>query len=133
MMSKASPFNRFQDRIWNSLPIRKKAVGREVIDDVIAIAIQMWPSDGLAQADKGSVEEDMLLAVLLTDIRRIMVLLYGKQEWHAYVLVGLSSLNPYILAMILDWWRRRKLNRTKLKAWQEKWTSDDERDAEEAD
>jgi hypothetical protein len=126
MMSKASPFNRFQDRIWNSLPIRKKAVGREIIDDVIAIAIQMWPSDGLAQADKGSVEEDMLLAVLLTDIRRIMCLLYGKQEWHAYVLVGLSSLNPHILAMILDWWRRRKLNRTKLKTWQEKWTSDDE-------
>ena len=121
MMSKASTLRQFQKTVWDALPIRKNAIGQEVVDDVLLLAIQMWPAAELSAVDPESEEEDQLLAILLTDLRRMMVALYGIEEYQAYSIVGLNTLTPHMIAMLLDWWRARKANKAKLTGWRRNW------------
>ena len=123
-MSGTSTIRQFQDYMWNSLPVRRAAVGREVIDDVVLLAIQFWPVEELSQAAPRSKEEFVSLADLADDIRRVFVLVYGLERVEALLLLGLDKINPLVIDNLCDWWRRRKDNRAKLIIWRRRWRSD---------
>jgi hypothetical protein len=120
-MSGTSTLTQFQRFVWESLPIRREAVGREVIDDVVLMAVQCWPVEELPQADGNTQQEVIVLRALGNDIRRIMALVYGQDRFHGYWLVALRVLIPQVVDLIHDWWRRRKDNRAKMIMWRRKW------------
>lgn len=123
-MSGTSTIRQFQDYMWESLPARRVAIGREVIDDVATLAIQFWPVEELCQAAPRSKEEIVLLADLGGDIRRLLVLVYSLERVEALYLLGLDTIIPQLLDNMCDWWRRRKDNRAKLIIWRRKWRGD---------
>lgn len=111
----------FQTYVWNELPSRRARVGREMVFDIVALAIQEWPSELLSQCDKHSVEETKALADLASNIKRQAQLLYGEKRFKSLWIIALQLLLPLILEIVLDWWRERKTNRGKVTLWRRHW------------
>ena len=120
-MSGTSNLPQFHRYVWECLPIRREAVGREVIDDVVLIAMQMWPVEPLSQVDGDTQEEVIALRAVCIDIRRMLSFVYGDERFEGYWIIGLHTLIPKVVDIINDWWRRRKDNRAKLITWRRKW------------
>jgi hypothetical protein len=123
-MSGTSTIQQFQRYVWECLPIRKEAVDREMIDDVVLVAIQFWPVAHLAQTQPGSQEEAIVLSVLSKDIRRVLQFVYGEERFQGYYLIGLRSLIPQSVNVINQWWQSRKDNRAKINTWRRKWVAE---------
>lgn len=120
-MSGTSTIQQFQRYVWECLPIRKEAVDREMIDDVVLAAVQFWPVEHLAQTQPGSQEEAIVLSVLSKDIRRVLQFVYGDERFQGYYLIGLRTLIPQSVNVINQWWQSRKDNRAKINTWRRKW------------
>ena len=116
-----SNVKQFQQYMWDSLPVRRIAVGREAVDDVSLLAIQLWPVEELCQTDRCSKEEVVILADLACDIRRIMCFVYGVDAFEGLWLIGMRQIMPQLLDNMVDWWRRRKDNRAKVVLWRRRW------------
>lgn len=121
-MSGTASLQQFQRYVWESLPIRKEAIEREVIDDLVMIAVQCWPAEKLSQTDTGTQEELVVLSSVSADIRRMLTLIYGEDRFRACWIVALRSLIPQAVGVINHWWQRRKDNRAKLNTWRRKWS-----------
>ena len=120
-MSSTATIPQFQRYVWESLPIRREAVDREFMDDLVLIAIQQWPSDELSQATPGSAEEADAMRQVQWDIRRIMEFTYGQERFNGYWLLGARTLIPQAVEVVRQWWRRRKDNRAKVSIWRRRW------------
>ena len=120
-MSGTSNIPQFQRYVWESLPIRREAVGREAIDDVTLVVLQFWPVETLSQAGPDTQEEVIVLRGLVIDIRRVLSFVYGAERFEGFWLIGLHALIPRVIDVTNDWWRRRKDNRAKMNAWRRKW------------
>ena len=90
-MSGTSNLPQFQRYVWECLPIRREAVDREVVDDVVLLALQLWPVEHLSKAATRQ-EESVVLAVLCKDIARIMDFVYGPERFRGYWLLALRIL-----------------------------------------
>lgn len=124
-MSGTSSLSQFQRYVWESLPIRREAVEREVIDDVVLVAVQLWPVEHLSHAGHDTPEERVVLGVLTNDIRRILSCVYGEERFKGYWIIGARMLTPQAVSVINQWWRRRKDNRAKINTWRRKWAVDE--------
>lgn len=111
----------FQRYVWETLPIRKSVVGREIVDDAVTLAIQQWPSEELSMVDAKSPQEIAILHRVAWDVRRMLELLYGAERFLGFWLVGMRALLPHLIDVVRDWWRRRKDNRAKVIIWRRKW------------
>jgi hypothetical protein len=111
----------FQRHVWDALPVRKAAVGPEIISDAVMIAVQQWPSEPLSMVDRASPAEADLMHRLGWDIRRMLELLYGYERFVGFWLIGLKTLVPQVIEVIRVWWRARKDNRAKISVWRRKW------------
>jgi hypothetical protein len=123
-MPSTSTLNQLQVYIWNGLPVRKKAIDKEMLDDVIMTAIQVWPIDTLAQTEKQSKEELVALSDVCADIKRILSFVYGESRFNGYWRIGLDTLMPQTVSIMCEWWKTRKDNRAKLRLWRKKWRID---------
>lgn len=124
-MSGTSNLPQFQRFVWESLPIRKEAVGREAIDDVTILAVQMWPVEHLSQTELKTAEETVVLKAACQDIRRILAFVYGEDRFKGMWILGLHSMIPAVVEVVNGWWRTRKDNRAKLTMWRRKWVADE--------
>ena len=111
----------FQRYVWETLPVRKAAVGPEIVGDAVLIAVQHWPSDRLSEVDPNSPAEVDLMHRLGWDIRRILECIYGSERFVGYWLIGLRTLIPQLIDVVRVWWRKRKDNRAKIGIWRRKW------------
>lgn len=111
----------FQNYVWELLPIRKEAVGRELVNDIVLAAIQFWPNEELSQADTGSPEEATEMRRVAWSVRRVLEFVYGYDRFQGYWLMGAKSVLTMVLEIIRMWWRRRKDNRAKITVWRRKW------------
>ena len=118
-MSGTSSLPHFQRFVWESLPLRKEAVGQEIVYDAILLAIQFWPVEPLSQVE--SKQEPVVLNVLCRDIRRVLCVLYGEERLQGYWILGMHALAPEIVRVIHGWWKRRKDNQAKIVMWRRKW------------
>lgn len=111
----------FQHYVWETLPIRKSVVGREIVDDAVMLAVQQWPAEELSMVDAKSPQEVALLHRTMWDVRRMLELLYGSERFLGYWLVGMRALLPHLIDVVRVWWRKRKDNRAKVAIWRRKW------------
>jgi len=113
----------FQEFIWQGLPMRKHALGREGVYDAVAVCVQEWPDDVFCQTKSGDTGEVVATGELIKTVKRHMALTYGEQKFGTIWLLALQILLPIIVDQILRWWRRRKENQGKLRIWRRKWVS----------
>lgn len=114
----------FQTFVWESLPVRKSVVGREVVDDIVMLAVQQWPVAEMSEAKDKPEAEAALMHRLAWDVRRMAELLYGQDRFVGIWIVGLKALLPHVLEIMRTWWHRRKDNRAKIVIWRRKWTNE---------
>lgn len=114
----------FQNYVWELLPVRREAMGREFIDDIVIAAVQFWPNEELSKVDAGSPEEQAELRRLAWSVRRVLEFTYGQERFQGYWLLGARFLIPAVLEIVRVWWRRRKDNRAKIAIWRRKWTNE---------
>lgn len=113
----------FQETLWNELPHQRSMLGREVVYDTIAVAIQEWPDTKLSQQDSGSEGEKLTLRGLKASVKRHLRLMYGDERFDSMWIIALQIILPILVDQILDWWRRRKDNRSRLRMWRRKWVN----------
>lgn len=117
----------FQDYIWSQLPERQRErAGREVVNDLVAAAVQEWPDDQLSQSTSGDELEIATLTELRKTVTRHMQLMYGEKASGEYGMIWLIVLQivlPIVIDKILEWWRKRKENRGRIRIWRRKWVN----------
>ena len=96
-------------------------MGREMVDDIVLVAVQLWPVEHLSQADANSQEQVVVLAALAADVRRILEAVYGEDRFRGYRLLGVNQAILRVIEAIHGWWHRRKDNRAKMNTWRRKW------------
>jgi len=123
-MGQIKTFQDFQEQIWQDLPVRKHAIGKEAVFDCLAIIVQEWPDDTLIHTKSGDTGEVVATQELIKTVRRHLVLTYGEQKFGSLWLIALQILLPIIVDQVLRWWRRRRDNQGRLRVWRRKWVSD---------
>ncbi len=101
--------------------MRREAVGRELVNDIVLAAVQFWPNDELSQTNPGSEEEATEMRRAAWSVRRVLEFVYGHDRFQGYWLMGAKSVLSMVLEIIRMWWRRRKDNRAKITIWRRKW------------
>lgn len=115
----------FQEYIWSKLPEpQRNRAGKEAVYDLVAVAVQEWPDELLSQSSPGDEIEVTALDKLRKNIDRHMELTYGsKDEYGMIWIVLLQILGPIVINLILEWWRKRKENRGRIRIWRRKWVN----------
>lgn len=90
----------FQNLVWSSLsPIRKRIVGRERVNDLIAITIEQSPVRLLHHVVSGSTGEQVVVDEWHTGVRRMLDSQFGPIFW-----LLLSPVLSVIIQKLLEWW-----------------------------
>lgn len=112
-----------QADIWRSLPLRKVIAGRDTVNDLVQLAIEVWPAEYMNHAANDD-ERQVVAAEIERSVRRLHHactnvdgVSYGIL-W-AFVLQALVSL---IIDRLLRWWLERGVNRVLMVAWQQELT-----------
>lgn len=124
MSKSTATLPQFQSYMWELLPARREALGREVIDDIVILAVQFWPNEELSSTVPDTEAEAELLRSTAWAIRRVLEFVYGEVRFQGVWLLGANVMVPKILDLMLAWWRRRKDNRAKVAIWRRKWTNE---------
>ena len=112
-----------QDLVWQRLPLRKRIVGREVVDDLVQLAIESWPADYMNHA-----ADDAERRIVCLDIEASVKRLYCACSSTDAITMGilwtfvLQALVGLIVQRILEWWLERRANRALLVAWKHELT-----------
>lgn len=113
-------FDKFCEDIWSRLPEKKHKVGKEVIFDLIASAVQEFPVEEYSQSQSGDSSDLKASWELCKSMKRHAALMYGE-KFSSLWLLALQILVPIIINLILEWWRRDKRNRKRLAFWRRNW------------
>lgn len=116
----------FQDYVWEQLPFQRGMLGKEVVQDVLSVAVQEWPDELLSQCAANSPEEMRVLEELKSSVKRHLQLTYGPDKFGSLWLVALQILLPIIIDQMVKWWRRRKEHRGRIRIWRRKWVNGNE-------
>ena len=122
MSNQTATLPQFQNYVWELLPIRKEAVGRELVNDIVLAAVQFWPNVEVSEAATGSEAEATEMRRVAWSVRRVLEFVYGYDRFQGFWLMGAKSVLSMALEIIRMWWRRRKDNRAKITIWRRKWT-----------
>jgi hypothetical protein len=108
-----------QTWVWRELPLRKRIVGKKVVDDLVQLTIETWPAELMNHAADGEQREIVAMEVERS-VRRlhqacttIDATSYGVL-W-TFVLQALVSL---VVRLILERWMERRSNRALMVVWQ---------------
>lgn len=124
MPGQTATIPQLQTFVWGSLPIRKEAVGQEVVQDFVLAMIQFFPVEQLSQVEPDSRDEGRLVVRATSDARRVLRFVYGLDRFDGYWIIGLSSLSLSIGRILVKWWRAKKENRNRLLEWRQNWVAE---------
>lgn len=126
----SSAFTRLQSKIWDILPDKKHAAGKEKVFDIIAVVVQEWPEQEFGKI-KESPEDASVATIpsyrkLVRAVKRHMDLLYGQEEEFGTLwIIALEILVSQIIRLILRWWLENRRNQRTLRNWRQRWAADD--------
>jgi hypothetical protein len=107
--------------VWERLPARKHALGKEVVFDCVSAAAQEWPDGILGHTQSGDTGEVIAVTELAKSVKRHIALTYGESRFGSLWILALQILLPILIDIMLRWWRSRKENRTRLRFWRADW------------
>lgn len=107
-----------QDQVWRDLPLRKRIVGKQVVNDLVQLTVESWPVDYMNHA-----ADDAERRIVCIEIERSVKRLYFACSGTDAITMGilwtfvLQALASLIVQRILEWWLERRANRALLVAW----------------
>lgn len=112
-----------QEYLWDQLPEERQAVGRTVVNDLINVLVQEWPDEQLSGLNPENYAGSQPLVDLTKSVRRHLRLVYGSADFDSMLLIAIQILLPILITQLLDWWKRRKENRARLRRWRRGWVN----------
>jgi hypothetical protein len=110
----------FKAEIWGDLPpIRRMLVGREVVDDLVEIAVHNWEGQMLAQCSSDD-ERKIVAGNILHSVRRGYQAISGREPEEYGVFfwpILLQAVASLVVHLILQWWLAKRINRVRLEVW----------------
>lgn len=113
-----------KNHVWRDMPpIRKRLVGRRVVDDCVQLAVENWSGDYLA-ACAGNHERHVYATAMLGQIKRAYQPVSGRepQEFGFIWVVILQGVVSAIVQWLIRWWLERRANRALMTVWQHELT-----------
>ena len=123
-MTPSNEMINFQQFVWESLPVRKEVAGREIVDDLITVLVQLWPAEFLAACERGSTGDSVCMESLAKDSERLLTVIYGDDRYRVMWMLAMNVMTHKAINLMNDWWRRRKGNRVKLEEWRKNWVTE---------
>lgn len=114
-------YRKFQEEIWQQLPLRKFLAGKERVCDCISVVVQEWPDEQFALSTGDPKAEATAIRDLMKSSKRHLHLAYGDREFGFIWATILSALLYELIIILIEWWRERKENRMALLHWQDQW------------
>jgi hypothetical protein len=110
----------FKQHIWSELPpVRRMLVGREVVDDLVEIAVHQWESEVLLHCVNDT-ERQAVAANILRSVRRGYQAISGREPDEFGVFfwpILLQAVASLVVGLILQWWLAKRINRVRLDVW----------------
>lgn len=116
-------YRRFQEEVWQKLPLRRYLAGKERVFDCISVVVQEWPDEQFALSTGDKKSEATAIRDLMKSSKRHLHLAYGDREFGFIWATILSALLYELIIVLLEWWRNKKENRMALLHWQDQWRS----------
>lgn len=114
----------FQDEMWDRMGPRKYVAGREAVYDLIAVAVQEWPTEDLVHVKSGSGAEIYQTDRLKQAIRRHMILTHGESKQFSFIWTLIfSAIVNEVVKVILAWWWNSDKNRGLIRKWRQRWSN----------
>lgn len=123
-------FSRLQRQIWEILPDKKHAAGKEKIYDIVAVVVQEWPEKPFksldTDPDTAALKTIPSFRKLQRAVKRHMHLLYGEEEEFGILwAIVLEILVSQVIRLVLRWWLENRRNQRTLRNWRERWATED--------
>lgn len=109
--------------VWRELPLRKRIAGRQVVNDLVQLAVEAWPAESM-----GSAADDAERDAVCQEVERSVKRMYFACSSADNITMGilwvflLQALASIVVKKILEWWLERHANRALLLAWQHELT-----------
>lgn len=109
----------FKQNIWEEMPpFRRMIVGREVVDDLVEIAVHQWEPENLI-ACVDDTQREVVTENILRSVRRGYQAISGRdpQEYGLVWAMLLQAVASLVVQLILQWWLDKRMNRVRLDVW----------------
>jgi hypothetical protein len=113
-----------QEQCWAALPpIRKRLVGRDTVNDFVALAVENWAGEYLA-ACQDNEQRGVYVHALLNHIKRGHQLSTGREpaEYGFIWAFLLQAVAVAVVQWLVKWWLDRRANRALMAVWQHELT-----------
>jgi hypothetical protein len=113
-----------QAECWAALPpIRKRLVGRDTVNDFVALAVENWAGEYLG-ACQDNQQRDVYVHALLNHVKRGHQLATGREpaEYGFIWAFLLQAVAAAVIQWLVTWWLDRRANRALMTVWQHELT-----------
>lgn len=110
-----------KDIVWRRLPLRKLLIGREAVDDLVELAVHNWESEPLTYCTTDE-QRKVIAGNIVNSVRRGYQAISGKdvEEYSIFFWpILLQAIASLVVQLILHWWMESRMNRIRVKVWQE--------------
>jgi len=108
-----------QEQCWASLPpLRKRIVGRDTVNDFVALAVENWESEYL-NACVDNAQRDVYAGVIAGHIKRVHQAgsRHEPQEYGFIWVFLLQAVAVSVVQYLIKWWLEKRSNRVFMAAW----------------
>lgn len=106
--------------VWKRLPIiRRNAVGKGEVSDIVDAVVLEFPSERLAACGEGGHDEGLLQEELLQSVKRHYCLARGEDQHNVGAIFTIILLNvaSAIIVEIVKWWFSKQEHRDSMAIW----------------
>jgi len=109
--------------VWRNVGIRRRLVGRRVVDDFTELAVQHWESEAYTHAVKPE-QRAVVTRQVLASVKRGYQVVSGKEveEYGFFWTIVLQAVAAAVVQLILNWWLEKRMNRVRMLVWQQELT-----------
>lgn len=113
-----------REQCWQALPpVRKRVVGREIVNDLVTLSVENWQSEYL-NACHTNHEMGVYAAALRGNVKRGHQVTSGlePQEYGFLWALLLQAVATAVIQWLIKWWLERSSNRVLMAGWQQELT-----------
>jgi hypothetical protein len=106
--------------VWRNVGIRRRLVGRAVIDDFTELSVMHWEPENFRAAVSAE-QRAAVVENVLRSVKRGYQVVSGKEveEYGIFWSLVLQAIASIVVQLVLRWWLDSRMNRVRMLVWQQ--------------
>ena len=106
--------------VWRNVGIRRRLVGRAVIDDFTELSVMHWETENFRAAVSAE-QRAAVVENVLRSVKRGYQVVSGKEveEYGIFWSLVLQAVASIVVQLVLRWWLDSRMNRVRMLVWQQ--------------